>query len=36
MEKHPEITLPQLMAETDEQKILNGSGYHPKDNSSGE
>jgi len=30
MDKHPEITLPQLMAETDEQKILNESKYHPK------
>jgi hypothetical protein len=30
MDKHPDVTLPQLMAETDEQKILNGSSYHPK------
>jgi gliding motility-associated lipoprotein GldB len=30
MDKHPEITLPQLMAETDAQKILSESKYHPK------
>jgi gliding motility-associated lipoprotein GldB len=30
MDKHPEITLPQLMAEPDAQKILNGSKYRPK------
>jgi len=30
MDKHPDITLPQLMAEKDEQKILNDSKYHPK------
>jgi gliding motility-associated lipoprotein GldB len=36
MEKHPEITMPQLMADTDEQKILSGSGYHPKDSGGGD
>ena len=30
MDKHPEITLPQLMAEKDAQKILNDSKYRPK------
>jgi gliding motility-associated lipoprotein GldB len=30
MEKHPEVTLPQLMAMTDAQKILNESKYRPK------
>ncbi len=30
MEKHPEITLPQLMADGDAQKILNGAKYRPK------
>jgi gliding motility-associated lipoprotein GldB len=30
MDKHPEVTLPQLMADTDAQKILNDSKYHPK------
>lgn len=30
MEKHPEITLAQLMADNDAQKILNGSKYRPK------
>ncbi len=30
MEMHPEITLQQLMADNDTQKILNESGYHPK------
>ena len=30
MDKHPDITLPRLMAETDEQKILSDSKYHPK------
>jgi gliding motility-associated lipoprotein GldB len=30
MDKNPNITLPQLMADNDEQKILNGSSYHPK------
>jgi len=30
MDKHPEVTLQQLMAEPDEQKILNGAKYHPK------
>lgn len=30
MEKHPEVTLPQLMANTDAQKILNDSKYRPK------
>ncbi len=30
MEKHPEITLPQLMANNDAQTILNGSRYKPK------
>jgi len=30
MDKHPEITLPQLMADNDYQKILNESKYRPK------
>lgn len=30
MENNPDITLAQLMALTDEQKILNGAKYHPK------
>ncbi|MDN3549729.1 gliding motility lipoprotein GldB [Mucilaginibacter aquaedulcis] len=30
MDKHPEVTLPQLMAEKDAQKILNQSKYRPK------
>jgi gliding motility-associated lipoprotein GldB len=30
MDKNPNVTLPQLMATTDEQKILNDSKYHPK------
>jgi hypothetical protein len=30
MNKHPEVTLPQLMAMTDAQKILNDSKYRPK------
>ena len=30
MEKHPEVTLPQLMADNDAQKILNESKYRPK------
>jgi gliding motility-associated lipoprotein GldB len=30
MDKHPEVTLPQLMADTDAQKILSESNYHPK------
>jgi len=30
MEKHPEVTLQQLMADLDAQKILNGSKYRPK------
>jgi gliding motility-associated lipoprotein GldB len=30
MDKHPEVTLPQLMAEKDVQKILNESKYRPK------
>jgi gliding motility-associated lipoprotein GldB len=30
MNKHPEVTLPELMADNDAQKILNQSGYHPK------
>jgi gliding motility-associated lipoprotein GldB len=30
MDKHPEVSLPQLMAEKDAQKILNGSKYRPK------
>jgi gliding motility-associated lipoprotein GldB len=30
MEKHPEVTLPQLMADGDAQKILNGAKYRPK------
>jgi len=36
MDKHPEITLPQLMADTDDQKILNGAKYHPKDGAKSE
>lgn len=31
MDKHPEVTLPQLMADEDAQKILNGSKYRPKE-----
>ncbi|HTH82677.1 MAG TPA: gliding motility lipoprotein GldB [Mucilaginibacter sp.] len=31
MDKHPEITLPQLMREPDAQKILNESKYRPKE-----
>ncbi|MFD0793506.1 gliding motility lipoprotein GldB [Mucilaginibacter litoreus] len=31
MDKHPDITLPQLMADHDAQKILNESKYRPKD-----
>jgi gliding motility-associated lipoprotein GldB len=31
MDKHPDVTLPQLMADTDDQKILNSAKYHPKD-----
>lgn len=31
MEKHPKITLQQLMADNDAQKILNESKYRPKD-----
>jgi gliding motility-associated lipoprotein GldB len=31
MSKHPDVTLAQLMAETDNQKILNGAKYHPAD-----
>ncbi|HEY5326657.1 MAG TPA: gliding motility lipoprotein GldB [Mucilaginibacter sp.] len=30
MDKHPDITLPELMADNDAQKILNGSKYRPK------
>lgn len=30
MDKHPEISLPQLMADRDAQKILNESKYRPK------
>ncbi|WDZ99412.1 gliding motility lipoprotein GldB [Mucilaginibacter sp. SJ] len=30
MDKHPDVTLPQLMADKDAQKLLNESGYHPK------
>ncbi|QGY45147.1 hypothetical protein GM418_16155 [Maribellus comscasis] len=30
MNKHPEVTLPQLMQNTDYQKILNESGYFPE------
>jgi gliding motility-associated lipoprotein GldB len=30
MDKHPEVTLQQLMANTDAQKILNDSKYRPK------
>jgi gliding motility-associated lipoprotein GldB len=30
MEKHPEVTLPQLMTMTDAQKILNEAKYRPK------
>ena len=30
MEKHPEVTLPQLMANQDAQEILNGSKYKGK------
>ncbi len=30
MDKHPEVTLPQLMADGDAQKILNGSKYKGK------
>lgn len=30
MEKNPKVTLPQLMADDDAQKILNGSKYRPK------
>ena len=30
MDKHPEVTLPQLMAEKDYQKILNESKFRPK------
>jgi len=30
MDKHPEVTLPQLMADKDAQKILNLSKYRPK------
>jgi hypothetical protein len=30
MEEHPEVTLPQLMKETDAQKIFQQSGYKPK------
>jgi len=29
MEKHPEVTLPELMAINNSQKILNDSGYYP-------
>jgi gliding motility-associated lipoprotein GldB len=30
MDKHPDVTLQQLMADKDAQKILNESAYHPK------
>jgi len=30
MQKHPDVTLTQLMADQDAQKILNQAGYHPK------
>jgi hypothetical protein len=30
MDKHPDVTLPALMADNDAQKILNGSKYRPK------
>lgn len=30
MERHPNVTLPQLMAETDYQKIFSGSKYKPE------
>ena len=30
MERHPEVTLPELMAETDYSKIFNGSKYKPE------
>jgi len=30
MEKHPDVTLPQLMSTTDPQQILTDSKYHPK------
>jgi len=30
MDKHPDVTLPQLMANTDPQQILTDSKYHPK------
>jgi len=30
MDRHPEVTLPQLMANNDAQKILNDSKYRPK------
>ena len=30
MDKHPDVTLAQLMADDDAQKILNGSKYRPK------
>lgn len=30
MDRHPEVTLPQLMADKDAQKILNQSKYRPK------
>ena len=33
MEKHHEVTLPQLMANTDAQKILNEAKYRPKNKS---
>lgn len=31
MDKHPDVTLKQLMTDGDAQKILNGAKYHPKD-----
>ncbi len=31
MDKHPDVTLPQLMADNNPQKILNESKYRPKD-----
>jgi hypothetical protein len=30
MDRHPEVTLQQLMADNDAQKILNQSKYRPK------
>jgi gliding motility-associated lipoprotein GldB len=30
MDEHPEVTLQQMMADNDDQKILNEANYHPK------